>query len=184
MNDFLAQEKGLSVEQGTMLIGLFGIGSAIGGIVGGIVGQRIYNYRSRYLSLMMGGLQVIAVPLMWQIVGSSYSSSVMFPMMLLILGTGILASMASTNVRFMLTNVNIPATRGLVMSIFDVFNNIGRGIGPVIVSMLIDLMGDREQGFKVAMTAWWLDAFFMSATFYYVEKDEDLVQRRRSSETL
>ena len=34
--------------------------------------------------------------------------------------------MAGTNVRFLLTNVNSPATRGFVMSIFDVFNNIGK----------------------------------------------------------
>lgn len=182
MNDFLAQEKGLTIEQATMIIGLFGVGSAIGGIVGGIVGQKIYNSRSRYLSVMMGGLQLLAVPLMWRIVGSSYSRSTMLPMTCLVLFTGVLASMAATNVRFMLTNVNIPSTRGLVMSIFDVFNNIGRGLGPIIVSWLINAMGSREGGFQVAMAAWWLDAAFMSATFFYVEADEKRASRRRDSD--
>jgi predicted MFS family arabinose efflux permease len=54
MNDFLAQDKGLTVEQATMMISLFGVGAAIGGAIGGVLGQKMYNIKPQYLSLFMG----------------------------------------------------------------------------------------------------------------------------------
>ena len=141
MNDFLAQEKGLSVEQATGMISLFGVGAAVGGVLGGILGQKIYNQRPRNISLFMGGLQVFAVPLMWRIIDADYTAGNLHVNIAICLLAGVLASMAGTNVRFLLTNVNSPATRGFVMSIFDVFNNIGKGLGPLIVSWLVSGWG-------------------------------------------
>ena len=172
MNDFLAQEKGLSVEQATGMISLFGIGAVVGGVLGGILGQKIYNQRPRNISLFMGGLQVFAVPLMWRIIDAEYTTANLHTNIVICLLAGVLASMAGTNVRFLLTNVNSPATRGFVMSIFDVFNNIGKGLGPLIVSWLVQRMGSRRIGYDMAMTAWWLDGAFMAATFFFVEEDE------------
>lgn len=63
-------------------------------------------------------------------------------------------------------------TRGFVMSIFDVFNNIGRGLGPLIVSWMVEAMGSRARGYDIAMAAWWLDALCMALTYFTVEADE------------
>ena len=41
--DYLHVQKGLSVQQGTVAVTVFGIGAVIGTIVGGVVGQWIYN---------------------------------------------------------------------------------------------------------------------------------------------
>ena len=172
MNDFLAQEKGLTVEQATGMISLFGVGAAVGGVVGGILGQKIYNQRPRNISLFMGGLQIFAVPLMWRIIDADYTSENLHLNIVLCLLAGVLASMAGTNVRFLLTNVNSAATRGFVMSIFDVFNNIGKGLGPLIVSWLVQRMGSRRLGYDMAMAAWWIDGAFMAATFFFIEHDE------------
>ena len=150
----------------------FGIGAAVGGVLGGILGQKIYNQRPRNISLFMGGLQVFAVPLMWRIIDAEYTTANLHTNIVICLLAGVLASMAGTNVRFLLTNVNSPATRGFVMSIFDVFNNIGKGLGPLIVSWLVQRMGSRRIGYDMAMTAWWLDGAFMAATFFFVEEDE------------
>ena len=53
LNDFLSQEKGLPVEQATLLVSLFGIGSAVGGIGGGLVGQYTYKRSKRLLPIVM-----------------------------------------------------------------------------------------------------------------------------------
>ncbi len=172
MNDYLAQEKGLTVEQSTGRISLFGMGAAVGGVLGGVWGQRIYNKRSRNISLFMGCVQAFSVPLMWRIIDAEYTSANLSVNLFIIMCAGLIASMAGTNVRFLLTNVNSPSTRGFVMSIFDVFNNIGKGLGPLIVSWLVQYMGSRRVGYDIAMVAWWLDAFFMACTFFTVEEDE------------
>ena len=172
MNDFLAQDKGLTVEQATMMISLFGIGAAVGGAVGGIFGQRMYNMKSQYLSLFMGVVQMFSVPLMWRIIDAEYTSVNLAMNLVVILAAGCIASMAGTNVRFLLINVNGADTRGFVMSIFDVFNNIGRGLGPLIVSWMVQSMGSRARGYDIAMAAWWLDALFMALTYFTVEEDE------------
>ena len=62
------------------------------------------------------------------------------------------------------------------MSIFDVFNNIGRGLGPLIVSWMVEAMGSRARGYDIAMAAWWLDALFMALTFFTVEEDEAMAR--------
>ena len=52
------------------------------------------------------------------------------------------------------------------------FNNIGRGLGPLIVSWMVEAMGSRARGYDIAMAAWWLDALFMALTYFTVEADE------------
>jgi predicted MFS family arabinose efflux permease len=180
MNDFLAQDKGLTVEQATMMISLFGIGAAVGGAIGGVVGQHMYNIRSRNLSLFMGIVQLSSVPLMWRIIDAEYTSVNLAMNVVIILIAGCIASMAGTNVRFLLINVNAPDTRGFVMSIFDVFNNIGRGLGPLVVTWMVSAMGSRAHGYNFAMTAWWLEALVMALTLFTVEGDEATARGRKN----
>ena len=71
---------------------------------------------------------MFSVSLMWRIIDADYTSVNLTMNLSVILVAGCIASMAGTNVRFLLTNVNGSHTRGFVMSIFDVFNNIGKTI--------------------------------------------------------
>ena len=54
----------------------------------------------------------------------------------------------------------------------NLLNNIGKGLGPLIVSWLVQRMGSRRIGYDMAMAAWWLDGAFMACTFFFVEEDE------------
>jgi hypothetical protein len=94
------------VEQATMMISLFGIGAAVGGAMGGVFGQKMYNKKPQYLSLFMGVAQMFSVPLMWRIIDAEYTSVNLTINVLVILFAGCIASMAGTNVRFLLINVN------------------------------------------------------------------------------
>jgi predicted MFS family arabinose efflux permease len=44
INDYLHQQKGLSVELATTVLTVFGVGCAFGVIVGGTAGQALYNW--------------------------------------------------------------------------------------------------------------------------------------------
>lgn len=56
---------------------------------------------------------------------------------------------------------------------------LGRGLGPLIVSWMVRVMGSRAKGYDIAMTAWWLDAFFMALTFFTVEEDEAVARGKK-----
>jgi predicted MFS family arabinose efflux permease len=61
LNDYLSQDKGLTVKQATFIVLLFGIGAAVGGLVGGVSGQRVYNRDTRLLPIFIGLCQIVAV---------------------------------------------------------------------------------------------------------------------------
>ena len=54
----------------------------------------------------MGVAQMFSVPLMWRIIDAEYTSVNLTINVLVILFAGCIASMAGTNVRFLLINVN------------------------------------------------------------------------------
>lgn len=54
LNDFLHQQRGLSVERATVVVALFGVGSFVGQVVGAVVGQQAYNRSSALQPLLMG----------------------------------------------------------------------------------------------------------------------------------
>jgi len=59
MNDYLAEDRGLSVQHATLVVVLFGVGGFLGQIVGGVLGQRLYNRNHRYQPLLMGGTTLL-----------------------------------------------------------------------------------------------------------------------------
>lgn len=60
--DYLATDAGFTVKQATIITSAFAVGAAIGGATGGVLGQRVYNYRAKYLPLLLGTAQIVAVP--------------------------------------------------------------------------------------------------------------------------
>ena len=102
-----------------MMISLFGIGAAVGGAMGGVFGQKMYNKKPQYLSLFMGVAQMFSVPLMWRIIDAEYTSVNLTINVLVILFAGCIASMAGTNVRFLLINVNGSGKMHTTLTLID-----------------------------------------------------------------
>ncbi|CAM9650609.1 unnamed protein product, partial [Heterosigma akashiwo] len=115
LNDFLAQEKGLSVQQATLVVGLFGLG-AVRLRGGGVLGQ-LQRKSVLYLSLMMGLSMIFGtLPLMFTI-NADFEVTSFFLVSLSTVLSGFLASMNGANIRALLLNVNVPEARGAVMSV-------------------------------------------------------------------
>lgn len=177
LNDYLSQQKGLAVAEATSLLVAFGAGSVMGGLLGGLLGQALYNYNKRWQPLLMGASTALgAAPMMWLIAappGQSVST-VMFPLFLF---SGALVSITGANVRAVLLNVTSPEIRGWAFSIFNLMDDLGKGVGPVLVSSLIAIYG-RESTFVAAMLAWVPCGLLLAAMACTVEADEEAVQRR------
>jgi predicted MFS family arabinose efflux permease len=187
LNDFLSQEKGLPVEQATLLVSLFGVGSAVGGIGGGLVGQYTYKRNKRLLPVVMALSTILGVLPMLVLINSSYASTlyifvVIVPCTFL---AGILANINGTNVRPLLLNVNLPETRGSAVSVANLVANLGKGIGPSIANAWMERLGGSRQGaFNVTLSLWVLCGGLVFLLAFTLVGDELNVQEEMRRSTL
>lgn len=105
LNDFLSNDKGMSVEAATAALTCFGLGGLFGQFFGGWFGQRLYNRDPRWQCVFMGCSTMLAVPPILYILNAEIVGDVGFYFMA-ILG-GFLVNMNGPNVRVVL-QVRVP----------------------------------------------------------------------------
>jgi predicted MFS family arabinose efflux permease len=128
LNDFFSNDRGLSVELASTVLGVFGAGMFAGQIVGGIVGQITYNYKKSMLPLIMGSSTIFGVlPMLYMLNASDLNSMTFFVVTFL---AGVFAVITGSNIRFVLQNVTSPETRGTAFSLFNLTDDVGAGSGP------------------------------------------------------
>jgi predicted MFS family arabinose efflux permease len=157
LNDFLAQDKGYSVQAATTIVIGIGAAAILGGFTGGLLGNRLYNRHPRYLPLLCGVTTFAAVIPMAALIQFPAQIGVpdppMLPLLLMGGAAGFAAAMTSSNLRAVLLNVNTPETRGSIFALYNLFDDLGRGLGPYFIGLLIASLG-RVQAFHVANLLW------------------------------
>ena len=129
LNDFLSQEKGLTVADATFIVAVFGFGCAVGGIIGGIIGGMANQANRSYLPLFMALTTYIGIlPFLAMVNGSKYTQAIWKPCVYLFFG-GSLASMPGVNGRPCMINCNPPEIRGAVLTAANLVINAARGTG-------------------------------------------------------
>jgi len=175
LNDFYAQEKGFSVQIATIIIMAAGAGILIGGLVGGLIGNKIYNINPKFQPLLCGATTLLGIiPMAFLL---NYPSQIgvqdpgfIIPMVVAFI-TGILIIITSPNAYAILLNVNAPETRGSVMALFNLTNDLGKGIGPVVISALILAFG-RLLAFNIANLFWIICGLMFLSMIWTYTKDE------------
>lgn len=156
MNDYLAVDKGLGVHLATTVMLAFGIGTLAGVALGGVVGQRLYNAKPWLMTTAMGAFAVFGIfPWIYLTAADDYSAdAAQMSSKVAVAGfAGVLVAMTGVNVRAMIVNVNAPYERGTAFAIFNLTDDLGKGLGPVMSSFLIARMG-RELAFIIAFWFW------------------------------
>lgn len=76
-------------------------------------------------------------------------------------------------------NVTFPSARGTAFGVYNLFDDLGKGLGPAIVSVIVAQLG-REQAFTVAILSWILCGLILLAMAWTVRADELKVRPRGS----
>ncbi|ACO63205.1 major facilitator superfamily [Micromonas commoda] len=175
--DYLHVQKGLSVEEGTAAVTLFGLGAVIGTVTGGIIGQRIYNSpggRSR-IALVMGVTTALgSIPGYYFLNADGYGPGDVWLYLSCLVG-GILASVTPPNVRAVLLNVNPPETRGTMFAFYTQIDDVGKGAGPALVAGFIVEFG-RRIAFNIAVSGWLLCGAILLCLYPFVDRDVENAQ--------
>lgn len=175
--DYLHVQKGLSVEEGTLAVTLFGLGAVIGTVTGGIVGQRIYNSpggRSRIALVMAITTALGSAPGYYFLNANGYGPGDIWLYLSCLVG-GCLASVTPPNVRAVLLNVNPPETRGTMFAFYTQIDDVGKGAGPALVAGFIVEFG-RRVAFNIAVSGWLLCGAILLCLYPFVDRDVENAQ--------
>jgi MFS-type transporter involved in bile tolerance (Atg22 family) len=72
--------------------------------------------------------------------------------------------------------VNTSKSRGTVFSVFMITDDLGKGLGPAAVALLIPIFG-RVRAFNMALGGWVLCAVFLAGMGYTIEDDEARISK-------
>lgn len=84
---------------------------------------------------------------------------------------GFIAGMGGTFMKMILINVTLPETRGTAFAFQSLFDDLGRGIGPSLISVLIVSAGSRTAGIFIGYTGWIPSGLIMMCIFFTVYRD-------------
>jgi MFS family permease len=94
---------------------------------------------------------------------------------------GLASGVTGPIIKATLQNVTFPQSRGQAFALFNTFDDFGRGLGPVFVSVLISRLGGRTPAFNVGVIGWMVCGLFNLSVFFTVERDERIVQATLAS---
>jgi hypothetical protein len=90
---------------------------------------------------------------------------------------GFLVSIAAPNIRAVVLNVNPPEARGVALALQSVTDDLGKGLGPVIVAAFISQLG-RVGAFNLAIAGWAPCGLLLACLMFTMRSDENAMQAR------
>lgn len=176
LNDFYHHDKGFPVEQATLLVMVIGAAAILGGFIGGMIGQWAFNKSSKYLPMLCGITTLAGVIPMAILISypASPENGMAGPIAIGLL-TGMLISVTGPNVNTILINVNPPERRGSAFSLFNLFNDLGRGFGAWVVGTMAAGLG-RVPAFHIANLMWVFCGLVMLYMMRTFPRDEQALQ--------
>ncbi len=186
---FLMVARGMTKETATMVLLILGIASVVGSLVGGILGDIAERRRRGGRALLTGtailagmfvAIGIILYPLpsnptIWDWVFITVYSLLLVQ----------LVSYAGPNVRTIISQVNPPEDRGTVFGVFNILDNVGKALGPLLGGLLIGYL--KSIGYSPAEAYTWtliIGALFWApcaALWLWIYKtyprDRDAVER-------
>mmetsp|Transcript_73 Transcript_73/g.106 ORF Transcript_73/g.106 Transcript_73/m.106 type:complete len:538 (-) Transcript_73:122-1735(-) len=153
------QDRGLSMTSAAGLMSIFSAGTAFGTLAGGTLGQLLYNSKKERMAHLMGISTILGVGPLMYLINRDYHTSDGREGGLDILSAvvafcgGFVATMTGPNTRAVLMNVNPPDNQGFVFGLCTIADDLGRGLGPPIVSALI-LLTNRSTAFNISALGW------------------------------
>jgi len=163
------------MQQATSLIAIFGVGAAIGGFIGGLAGAKLYAYKRLSLPLFMGITLTISAVLLQELMSVDLQSStgLHFAYPLLII-SGAFSAINSANVRTIVLNLTTPELRVSSIAILNFINCLGRGIGPAVIEVWMDLFGlSRRDALSSMLNLWIVAGLMICCSAITITRDEE-----------
>ncbi len=194
--DFYHSNKGYTVQDATLLITMFGGGAILGGFLGGLMGNKLYNKNPAYLPALCAGTTLVGmIPIffivnwkpadinIWEtalhLLGGLHVTD--FAELLLPIGIGFVGGAIVTvtggNVKAVLMDVNVPENRGTIFSIFNLADDLGKGLGPFVIGSLLAVVFGRVLAYNIAVGMWIFCGIIWIFLIKIFPKDEEALKK-------
>ncbi len=170
--DFYEKSKGFHVNEANLLVMLFGGFAILGAFIGGYLGALVYRIKRELLPAFSGATILIGmVPVF---IMFNYEGKTITPMFWVAILAGLITPLTGPNVRAILANTNLPENRGSVFAMFNLTDDLGKGLGPFFVGLLLLVMPDTL-AYNVAIAFWLLSGIIWFLMLKQMGYDEDAV---------
>jgi len=176
--DYLAETSGLGIPKATTVMFFFGFGVGIGTIAGGSVGQQAYQRDKRLQPALMSATAAGGMAPMLGLLCAPVNTDIWILYLLAFLG-GSLAAISGSNAKAVLLNVTPPQVRGTAFGVYNIMDDLGKGVGPVFVAKWVQLLGSRELSFLLGIGCWLPCSIFNFLICFTVVSDEQMLVASR-----
>lgn len=194
--DFYHSNKGYTVQDATLLITMFGGGAILGGFLGGLAGNKLYNKNPAYLPALCGvttltGMIPIFFIVNWKpadiskwetalhLLGGLHVTDfgeLMLPIVIGFVG-GAIVTVTGGNVKAVLMDVNVPENRGTIFSIFNLADDLGKGLGPFVIGSILAVLFGRVLAYNIAVGMWIFCGVIWLFLIKIFPKDEEALKK-------
>lgn len=153
------------------------LGLMLGTFLGGVIGQKLYNKKKHYLPLFgMSSVLIGILPCYVLLHAGEFAQSNLFaPFNFL---TGFIIALPVSNIRSMLINVNLPKTRSAAFALYNLTDDLGKGLGPALSALILGLIPDRSVAFTVSILFWVPCGLLWLPMLKNFAKDEETVHHK------
>jgi MFS family permease len=174
--DYYETAYGLGKAEASGLITFSALGVFAGFFFGGVIGQWLYNKKKIYQPILCGVTTFLGIfPCIWLLYAGSLANSGL-PFILLNIFTGFLISITGANVRAILINVNVPKRRSAIFSLYNLTDDLGKGLGPAMSAVILSLTPDRAMALSISILFWVPCSLFWWIIVKNYEKDEKIMK--------
>jgi len=169
-NDFLSQELGFTVQQSTLIVLCYGIGIIVGQLSSGYLVDSWFRHHKKLIALFIGSCTILgAVPVIFLLY---LPRKELWVYCITCLPSGAIAGVSGAAIRTLLLNITVPETRGTAFALLNVVDDIGRGLGPFFVSLIIQALPDnRREALVLSMSGWLVCGMFLMSLAFTLERD-------------
>jgi MFS family permease len=185
LNDYFSQEKGFSVESATLIVMAFGVAAILSAFLSGLIIQWLYNNKGPRSVPLFTAITIFAgiIPTAFLINYPATSGAAhpnLIPPLIISALSGFVAPLGAASFAFMFMNVNAPETRGSIFSLFNLFQALGNGFGPAVISIFIIGLG-RDLALNVANLSWVICGVIVLLGITTFAKDEEALNKTLSN---
>jgi len=151
--DYYETTYSMSKVEASSYLTVAAIGLMLGTFLGGVIGQKLYNKKKYYLPLLgMSSILIGIIPCYILLHAGEFYKSIFFAPFNFF--TGIIIALPVSNIRSMLINVNLPKTRSAAFALYNLTDDLGKGLGPALSALILTLFPDRTTAFTVSILFW------------------------------
>ncbi len=179
--DYYESAYKLGKAEATGLLTFAAVGVFLGTFFGGIIGQWLFN-RKKILQPIFSMAMVFAgiIPCLFLLHAGEIAKTPLFIFINII--AGILISLTGANVRAILLSTNTPKTRSAIFSLYNLTDDLGRGLGPAISAVILGMIPDRGTALSISILFWIPCGLAWLIVIKNLEKDEEAVHEANRQE--